>query len=36
MDAYFVSIERILGAPAGSLKPIDFGVFNDWFSPESL
>jgi AcrR family transcriptional regulator len=35
LDAYFVSIERILGAPAGSFKPIDFGVFKNWFSSDS-
>jgi AcrR family transcriptional regulator len=29
-DAYFDSIERILGAPAGSLKVLDAGVFKEW------
>ncbi|HET6485261.1 MAG TPA: TetR/AcrR family transcriptional regulator [Spirochaetia bacterium] len=34
LDAYTVSIERILGAGAGSFRPVNFGVFKDWFSPE--
>jgi TetR/AcrR family transcriptional regulator, transcriptional repressor for nem operon len=31
LDAYFDSIERMLGAPAGSFKVLDAGVFKDWF-----
>jgi TetR/AcrR family transcriptional regulator, transcriptional repressor for nem operon len=31
MDAYFDTIERILGAPAGSLKSFDADTFKDWF-----
>ena len=31
MDAYFDTIERILGAPAGSLKSFDANTFKDWF-----
>jgi len=30
LDAYFDTIERILGAPAGSLKTFDADVFKDW------
>ena len=29
-EAYFDTIERILGAPAGSLKVFDAGVFKEW------
>ncbi len=29
-DAYFETIERILGAPAGSLKVLGAGVFKEW------
>ena len=31
LDAYFDTIERILGAPAGSLKSFDADTFKDWF-----
>jgi AcrR family transcriptional regulator len=30
LDAYFDTIERILGAPAGSLKVFDAEVFKEW------
>lgn len=30
LDAYFDTIERILGAPTGSLKAFDADVFKDW------
>ena len=33
-DAYFDSIERILGAPAGSLKVFGAEAFQDWFREE--
>ena len=32
LAAYFDTVERILGAPAGSLKAFDMGSFKDWFS----
>lgn len=32
LDAYFDSIERILGAPSGSLKVFGADVFMDWFA----
>jgi AcrR family transcriptional regulator len=31
LNAYFDTIERILGAPAGSLKAFDAQVFKEWF-----
>jgi AcrR family transcriptional regulator len=31
-DAYFDTIERILGAPAGSLKTFDTAVFKEWLA----
>jgi AcrR family transcriptional regulator len=31
LDAYFDTIERILGAPAGSFKVLDVEVFKDWW-----
>jgi hypothetical protein len=30
LEAYFDTIERILGAPAGSLKVFDAQVFKEW------
>jgi hypothetical protein len=30
MDAYFETVERILGAPQGSLKVIEADAFKDW------
>jgi TetR/AcrR family transcriptional regulator, transcriptional repressor for nem operon len=34
LDAYFDSIERILGAPTGSLKVFGADAFKDWFTVE--
>jgi AcrR family transcriptional regulator len=31
LDAYFDTIERALGAPAGSFEIVDVGLFKDWF-----
>lgn len=31
LDAYFDTIERMLGVPAGSFKVLDIGVFKEWF-----
>ena len=39
LEAYFDSIERILGVPAGSLKRFDADAFQDWLAftqPESV
>ena len=34
LDAYADTIERILGAPAGSLKAFDGDAFEEWFAAE--
>ena len=32
LEAYFETIERILGAPTGSLKAFDAQVFEEWLT----
>ncbi len=34
LDAYFDTIERILGAPAGTFPVLDIEVFKDWFNEQ--